>query len=99
MREDNCLRNNGQKLTSAAEDDLSDNFFELLSPQLDEAASFPDGEVAANDILWLLEENARLRALAVTLSNLVGDLSNREWRNALASSDRATLDRVGALRR
>ncbi|CUU13953.1 hypothetical protein CDS [Bradyrhizobium sp.] len=46
----------------------------------------------------LLEENARLRALAISLSSLVGDLSEREWSNALASADRATLNRLRSCR-
>jgi hypothetical protein len=35
-----------------------------------------------------------LRALAVKLSTLVGDLSDREWRNALAAAELATLNQV-----
>ncbi len=44
------------------------------------------GKVAVSsnsgDVLLLLEENARLRALAVKLSNLLGDLPVREWEDA-----------------
>ncbi len=54
-----------------------DEFFATLSPLLDEAAKLgadrpPRRE--ADDLLLLLEENARLRKLAVKLSNLLGDL-------------------------
>jgi hypothetical protein len=34
----------------------------------------------------LLEENARLRALAVSLSNLLGGLPVREWQHATATT-------------
>ena len=47
------------------------------------------GKVAVSsnsgDVLLLLEENARLRALAVKLSNLLGDLPVREWEDAGAA--------------
>jgi hypothetical protein len=64
-----------------------DDFFDVLSPQLEEAPSFPDDaspRQAVHDVLSLLEENARLRALAVKLSNLLGDLPVREWEDAMA---------------
>ena len=55
----------------------SDEFFAVLSPLLEEAAGLrrdqpPHRET--NDFVVLLEENARLRKLAVKLSNLLGDL-------------------------
>ena len=54
-----------------------DEFFATLSPLLEEAEKLganrsPRRE--ADDLLLLLEENARLRKLAVRLSNLLGDL-------------------------
>jgi hypothetical protein len=55
-----------------------DKSFELLSPQLAEPTTASDDGARRrgrdHDILSLLEANARLRALAVQLSNLVGDL-------------------------
>ncbi len=55
-----------------------DELFELLSLLLEEPATVSDEgarrQGTDNDILLLLEANARLRALAVQLSNLVGDL-------------------------
>jgi len=55
----------------------SDEFFAVLSPLLEEAAGLrrdqpPHQET--NDLVVLLEENARLRKLAIQLSNLLGDL-------------------------
>ena len=55
----------------------SDEFFAVLTPLLEEAAGLrrdrsPHQETS--DFLVLLEENARLRKLAVQLSNLLGDL-------------------------
>ena len=65
-----------------------DEFFDLLSPLLEEAASSPDDESPRqgnHNVLSLRKENARLRALAVNLSNLVGDLPVREWEDAVAA--------------
>ena len=65
-----------------------DEFFDLLSPLLEEAASFPDDESprqGIHNVLSLREENARLRALAVKLSNLIGELPVREWEDAVAA--------------
>jgi hypothetical protein len=45
-----------------------------LSPLLEEAEIIESQQAEANDLLRLLEENARLRKLAVKLSNLLGDL-------------------------
>ena len=57
-----------------------DEFSAALSPLLEEAAGL-QGDVSprpeTNDFLLLLEENARLRKLAVKLSNLLGDLPER----------------------
>jgi hypothetical protein len=53
---------------------LRDRFLELLSPVLKEPAMISAGRrppQATNDVLLLLEQNARLRALAAQLSNLV----------------------------
>jgi hypothetical protein len=56
-----------------------DESFDFLSPLLEEPATVSD-DVAPRQgtdhdiLLLLLEANARLRALAVQLSNLVGDL-------------------------
>lgn len=76
------------------DDVATDDLFELVSPQLGETAEFPDEETPSSEVLGLLEENARLRALAVKLSNLVGDLSDRDWRSALAAAELATLNQV-----
>lgn len=51
-----------------------DEFLAALSPLLEEAARLESQQTEANDLLLLLEENARLRKLAVKLSNLLGDL-------------------------
>jgi hypothetical protein len=57
-----------------------DEFFDLLSPLLEEAATFKDNETPSRESLS--KENARLRALAVALSNLLGNLPVREWEDA-----------------
>ncbi|MEK9283618.1 MULTISPECIES: hypothetical protein [unclassified Bradyrhizobium] len=98
MSDEDLLRHDRQKPISSAEDIVPDESFELLSRQLCEGASFSDDESPSNDVFLLLEENARLRALAISLSGLVGDLSEREWSNALASADRATLNRLRSSR-
>jgi hypothetical protein len=54
-----------------------DEFSDALRPALEEVAGLQRDESPhreTNDLLLLLEENARLRKLAVQLSNLVGDL-------------------------
>jgi hypothetical protein len=51
-----------------------------LSPLLEEAARLQADQSPrreTDDLLLLLEENARLRKLAVKLSNLLGDLPER----------------------
>lgn len=55
----------------------SDEFFAVLSPLLEEAAGLRRDQSShqeTNDFVVLLEENARLRKLAIQLSNLLGDL-------------------------
>lgn len=62
-----------------------DEFFNVLSPLLEEAATVKDDESprqGLHNVLSLSKENARLRALAVGLSNLLGDLPVREWADA-----------------
>ena len=54
--------------------DQRDEFLAVLSPLLEEAEIIESQQAEANDLLRLLEENARLRKLAVKLSNLLGDL-------------------------
>jgi hypothetical protein len=57
-----------------------DEFFAALSPLLEEAARLQADQSPrreSDDLLLLLEENARLRKLAVKLSNLLGDLPER----------------------
>jgi len=54
-----------------------DEFFDILSGPLEEPAGVADGAVrqgSDDDVMLLREANARLRALAIELSNLVGDL-------------------------
>ncbi|MGY8666099.1 hypothetical protein Q3C01_27615 [Bradyrhizobium sp. UFLA05-109] len=74
-----------QDVISAADDAASTGAFGRLSPQLLE--EFDDDESPSDEVLMLLEENARLRALAVELSNLVGNLSDREWDAALTPAE------------
>lgn len=74
-----------RKMNSTADDVVSGDALESLSPQLLE--EFDDDEAPSNEIVRLLEENARLRALAVELSNLLGNLPDGEWRTALTSAD------------
>jgi hypothetical protein len=65
-----------------------DEFFDVLSPLLEEAATSKNAESPRQDlpsVLSLLKENARLRALAVGLSNLLGDLPARAWEDAARS--------------
>jgi hypothetical protein len=57
---------------------LQDEFFEVMSGLLEEPAIVPNDETPlqqmTDDATLLREANARLRALAIQLSNLVGDL-------------------------
>ena len=73
-----------RKMNSTADDIMSGDAPERLSPQLLE--EFDDDETPSNEVIRLLEENAQLRALAVELSNLLGNLPNEEWRAALTSA-------------
>ena len=62
-----------------------DDFFDALSPLLEEAAIAKGDESPRQglpNVLSLAKENARLRALAVGLSNLLGDLPVRQWEDA-----------------
>jgi len=59
-----------------------DEFFAALSPLLEEVAGLQGDETPhreTKDLLLLLEENARLRKLAIQLSNLLGDLPETQW--------------------
>jgi hypothetical protein len=54
-----------------------EELFDALGPALEEVAGLQGDESLrreTNELLLLLEENARLRKLAVQLSNIVGDL-------------------------
>jgi hypothetical protein len=90
MSNEYSSRNKKREVISAVDDVMSSDAFKL-SPQLLE--EFDDDESPSDEVLRLLEENARLRALAVELSNLLGNLSGREWNAALAPVDPATPDR------
>lgn len=55
--------------------DMYDEFFDVLLPVLNEPTEPTQNELPHQDqFVRLLEENARLRKLAVQLSNLLGDL-------------------------
>jgi hypothetical protein len=59
---------------------------DALSPLLEEALRDEESpRQGIRNVLSLREENARLRALAVKLSNLVGDLPVQEWEDAVAA--------------
>jgi hypothetical protein len=60
-----------------------DEFFDVLSPLLEETAPVKDNESPRRELLS--RENARLRALAVGLSNLLGDFPARAWEDAARS--------------
>jgi hypothetical protein len=65
-----------------------DEFFDVLSPLLEEPATAKDDESPGqglHNVLSLSKENARLRALAVGLSNLLGNLPVRAWEDAARS--------------
>ena len=70
LREDNSVRQANEALLQ------SDELLTALSPLLDEVDGLRGDEAPqeADNIPVLLEENARLRKLAVKLSNLLGDL-------------------------
>jgi hypothetical protein len=65
-----------------------DDFFDALSPLLEEAATAKDDPPRRGlpSVRSLSKENARLRALAVGLSNLLGDLPARQWQDAARCS-------------
>ena len=66
----------------------NDELYAALVPLLEEVAALPDDEThrqEIHNILTLRKENAKLRALAVELSNLLGDLPVREWEDAVAA--------------
>ena len=74
LREDNSVRH--------AHDapHQGDELLTALSPLLDEVDGLRGDEALhqeTNNVMLLLEENARLRKLAVKLSNLLGDLPER----------------------
>lgn len=68
----------------------TDDFFDTLSPLLREDSAPSSDELPPREqqavLSLLLEENARLRALVVSLSNLLGDLPIREWEHATATT-------------
>jgi len=71
LREDNSARQANEALLQ------SDELLTALSPLLDEVDGLRCDEAPlqeTDNIPVLLEENARLRKLAVKLSNLLGDL-------------------------
>ena len=74
LREDNSARPANEALLQ------SDELLTALSPLLDEVDGLRGDEAPlqeTDNIPVLLEENARLRKLAVKLSNLLGDLPAR----------------------
>ena len=85
MTDEELPRCKTRKMNSTADDVIPDDALEVLTPHLLE--EFDDDEAPSTEILRLLEENARLRALAVELSNLLGNLPDGEWRAALTSAD------------
>jgi hypothetical protein len=69
LREENASLQGGEP--------RDDNVIDVLSPLLEEVVELQGDEApdrATNDVLPLIEKNARLRRLAVRLSNLLGDL-------------------------
>jgi hypothetical protein len=74
------LREENASLQGVESPHQGDEFFDVLASALEEAAGLQGDESPhqeTNDLLLLLEENARLRKLAVQLSNLLGDLPER----------------------
>jgi|SRR3954467_6869716 hypothetical protein len=73
------LRDDSSAQTTIAAPVPVDELLIALSPLLDEVDGLRDDEAPheADNIPVLLEENARLRKLAVKLSNLLGDLPER----------------------
>jgi hypothetical protein len=76
LREDNIT------LQGIGSPQRGDEIPDILSPLLEEAAALQADQSPrreTNDVLPLLEENARLRKLAVKLSNILGDLPRQTW--------------------
>jgi hypothetical protein len=74
LREDNCARQANEAPHQG------DELLTALSPLLDEVDGLREDEALhqeTDNVVLLLEENARLRKLAVKLSNLLGDLPER----------------------
>jgi hypothetical protein len=68
---------NDNSRVQAIESQRGDELLAALSPLLDEVDGLRGDEAReqeSNNVMLLLEENARLRKLAVKLSNLLGDL-------------------------
>ena len=65
----------------------NDEFWAALLPLLEVVAALSDDESHRQEIhnMTLRKENAKLSALAVNLSNLLGDLPVREWEDAVAT--------------
>ena len=65
----------------------NDELYAALVPLLEEVAALSDDESHRQEIhnMTLRKENAKLSALAVNLSNLLGDLPVREWEDAVAT--------------
>jgi hypothetical protein len=81
-RADGVLKSHEQNAVVQARESPGDDdeFLAALSPLLEEAARLQADQSPrreTDDLLLLLEENARLRKLAVKLSNLLGDLPER----------------------
>jgi hypothetical protein len=73
------LREDSSMVPTAEAPPPIDELLVALSPLLDEVDGLRDDEAAqeTSNLSMLLEENARLRKLAVKLSNLLGDLPAR----------------------
>jgi hypothetical protein len=79
VRTDNVVSLHGDSYARQADDapHLDDELLAALSPLLDEVDGLRKNQAQARDasnVRLLLEENTRLRKLAVKLSNLLGDL-------------------------
>lgn len=79
VRHDNVISLHGDSYARQADDApcLDDELLAALSPLLDEVDGLRQHQVQVRDagnVRLLLEENTRLRQLAVKLSNLLGDL-------------------------
>ena len=75
LREDNCARQANEAPHPG------DELLTALSPLLDEVDGLRGDDALhqeTDNVVRLLEENARLRKLAVKLSNLLGDLPERD---------------------